>query len=281
MALPTLTLRMLDELSRDEFFSTLRKTTLFRDLPPERMPLATLDEISTSAKLIPLAKNHTLDLQKSHALYEIISGYVIIYDRALRASELNSKNIMNPPALLAWRVPGEMLGDFRFAIPNAVFDKITATDDCQLLEVPNELVHRLARSYPQIYFNIAYNLASKADKTRIRAQILRQPNVNCMIAKLFLELLKERGYETVVEGGKEWKLVTGTFRVEDIAAFLGYEYRGAESGVLALIEEKLLAHHLKNNRSGRYICDDVGLREYLEQEKSKRPLKRRARTGTQ
>ncbi|PYS78169.1 MAG: hypothetical protein DMF66_07280 [Acidobacteria bacterium] len=274
----TLTLRLLDELGKDNFFNMLRKTTLFRNLPPEQMPLTTLDEISNSVKLIRLAKNDMLDLRKSRTLYEIISGYVIIYDRALQAGELDGKNVLNPPALLAWRVPGEMLGDFRFAIPDAIIDKITATDDCLLLEIPGDLVHRLARSYPQIYLNIAYNLASKANKTRVRAQILRQPNANCMIARLFLELLEERGYEPVTdEDGKEWKLVNGSFRIEDIAAFLGYEYRGAESGVLALIDEELLAHHQNNNRSGRYICDDAGLREYLAQDKAKKPLKRGAR----
>lgn len=270
MALPkkidqTLARRMREQLDKDEFINMLKGRTLFRNLPPTLLPTSTLEEISASVKVMPLAKNRKLDLQKSDALYEIISGYVKIYDRALKPWEKGKKTVKNPPALLAWRVPGELLGDFRFTFPDTMLDQIEATDDCLLMEVPADLLRRLAQTYWQIYHNIACNLAAKAIKTRIRAQLLRQPNVNCMIAKIFLEFLKERGSVDVTQGGKKMKLVQGSFHVKDIAAFLGYEYHRTQTGVHDMIEKGLLAHY-KNHRSGRFLCNEAGLRRYLEQE---------------
>jgi CRP-like cAMP-binding protein len=261
----TLMRRFREEFDRDEFINVLKGTTLFRDLHPRELPIATLEEIFNLVKIVPLAKNCKLNLRQSDALYEIISGYVKIYDRALMAWEKKKKNVKNPPALLAWRIPGELLGDFRFAVPDTMLDEIEATDECLLLMIPSELLRSLADRYPQIYFNIACNLAAKAIKTRVRAQILRQPNVNCMIAKMFLEFLAERGHEEeVIHDGKRLKLVKGSFKVRDIAAFLGYEYHRTQFCMHDLIKKELLYHYL-SNKSGRFVCDEKGLRRYLEE----------------
>lgn len=266
----TLTRRLLEQLAADEFMNMLRGRTLFRNLPLEGLSLAALHEISNAAKIVPLPKNKRLNLGESESLYEIISGYVKIYDRALTGPEKkNPKNLKNPPALLAWRIPGELLGDFRFTDSDAALDSIEATDACLLLKLPAKLVKRLAKSHPQIYFNIACNLASKASKTRIRAQILRQGKVEAKIAKLFLELLNEReGGEPVEKDGQQWTLVKGTFHIEDIAAFLGYQKEGARLGLQALMKERLVDHH-ESIKSGRYTCHEAGLRRYLERETSK------------
>lgn len=272
MALPkkfdkTLARRLLKELDGDQFVRMLMNRTLFRGLSPAQMPLATLVELSASTEVISLKKKKALDLKQSDALYEIISGYVKIYDRGVKPWE-QRLSIKSPPAMLAWRIPGELLGDFRFMVPDATLDRIEATDECRLLKLPAALLHRLAQTYPQIYINIAHNLAAKAIKTRVRAQILREPNVNCMIAKMFLELLAERGHEEVVRDGKRWQLVLGSFHVRDIAAFLGYKYHGAQLGVRALIEKELMDHH-QSPKSGRYVCDAAGLHSYLENESLK------------
>lgn len=265
----TLTSKLMAQLEADEFMSMLRHTTLFRDLSLEKLPLETLDEIYNAVKIVPLPKSKPLDLSESESLYEIISGYVKIFDRALTAREKRDiKILQNLPALLAWRVPGELLGDFRFTDSGAALDRIEATDECLLLELPAEFVKRLAESHPQIYFNIACNLASKAIKTRIRAQILRQPKVKPRIAMLFLELLAERKGEPVAEHGPEWTLIKGTFLINDIGAFLGYAWKVTERGLSALIRKGLLKHH-ENNRSGRYLCNEAELRKYLAEEKSK------------
>src|SRR4051812_42242290 len=118
----TLTRRFQEELDKDEFSNILKGRTLFRDLPPAQLPLVTLDEIFSSVKIVPLAKNRKLNLRQSDDLYEIISGYVKIYDRALKAWEKKEKSVKNPPALLAWRIPGKLLGDFRFTVPDTMLD---------------------------------------------------------------------------------------------------------------------------------------------------------------
>jgi CRP-like cAMP-binding protein len=270
MALPkkfdqSLARRLREQLEKDEYIQMLGERTIFRGIRLAELPLPRLEKISESFRPVPLRRGGKLDLSKKGAVYEIISGYVKIYDRALKAYEMGKRHVKNPPALLAWRVPGELLGDFRFTVPEATLDQIEATDECQLLEMPSELLRELGRAYSEIYKNIAWNLAAKAIKERVRAQILQQPNINCMIAKMFLELLEERKTEELIQDGKKVKVVRGSFHVKDIAAFLGYEYHRTQTGMRSLIEEELLAHY-KNHRSGRFICNKDGLSKYLERE---------------
>jgi len=169
--------------------------------------------------------------------------------------------------LLAWRVPGELLGDFQLTLPKtAPLDHIVATDDCQLLEIPAPTIRKFAISFPQVYLNIAGNLATKAIKARIRAQILRLPNIESMIAQLFIELLHER---TPEEELTDRFLVNGTFHIDDIAAFLGYEYRSTQAAVHHLIEDNYLKHH-RSKKSGRFEISDLqGLHLLVERELDK------------
>jgi CRP-like cAMP-binding protein len=262
----TLAARLRQQLDEDTFINLLKGRALFRDVPPEQFPLGTLEEISRSIDIVRLGKNRALEFAKD-SLYEIISGYVKIYDPEPLGAEKGQQDTKHRRALLAWRVPGELLGDFNFACPPENHpDEIVATDDCRLLRIPNETVRNLARSYPQIYLNIARNLAIKAMRARIRAQVLRLPNINGMIAKLFIEFLAERGYDADIGKADKLNVINGTFYIKDIASFLGYKYHRTQSGVHALIEEKLLDHYPKNNkRRGRFvICDETKLRRYVE-----------------
>lgn len=268
------------QFDEDEFINLLKERTLFRDIPPAELPLVTLEEISRSVEIVRLPKNRPLDFSDQNCLYEIISGYVKIYDRDPLGSKQQQQQkgqneIKHRQALLAWRVPGELLGDFNFACPRECpFDQIVATDDCQLLKIPYETVESLAQSHPQIYRNIAGNLATKAVNTRIRAQILRLPNINCMMARLFLEFLTERGYDKDIAADGKPNVINGTFYVKDIAAFLGYKYHRTQSGVRALIKAKLLEHYPENNkRRGRFaICDKKQLEGYLEEQSKDKTL---------
>jgi CRP-like cAMP-binding protein len=272
----TLATRLLQQLDKDEFINLLKERALFRDIPPARMSLVMLEELSQSIEIEWLAKNRPLDFRQDH-LYEIISGYVKIYDPVPRGAKKEEKEDKDRRALLAWRVKGELLGDFNFADKREnPPDEIVATDECLLLRIPNDTVRNLALTYPQIYLNIARNLASKAINTRIRAQVLRLPSMNCMIAKMFIEFLDERGYDKdIIRGGKS-NVINGTFYIKDIAAFLGYNYHRTQSGVSALIKEKLLDHYPPDNkRRGRFVIrDEKKLRRYLEeQSKISRPNK--------
>ncbi|MFL6207801.1 MAG: Crp/Fnr family transcriptional regulator [Pyrinomonadaceae bacterium] len=264
----TLARQLHQRLEEDEFINLLKGRTLFRNVAPTRLPLTTLEEISSAVEIMRLPKNRPLEFGPVDSLYEIISGYVKIYDRAPLGAEGGRQDLKQRRALLAWRVPGELLGDFSFAFPDHdPADQIVATDECQLLMIPTVTVRRLAQSYPQIYLNIAGNLAAKAIKTRVRALVLRLPNINSMIARIFLEFLAERGYDQEINRGRA-KVVNGSFHVKDIAAFLGYKYHRTQSGVHALIEAKLLGHYPEHNKkSGRFVIrDEKRLRKYLEEQ---------------
>jgi len=259
------------QLDSDEFIQLIAGTTLFESIPVDTIPLATIEELCAVAKIVPLKKNHTLLIESQNPaklmIYEILSGYVKIYDRPIPKSRKAKAENRNPPALLAWRVPGELLGDFQLTLPTtAPLDHIVATDDCQLLEIPARTIRRFAVSFPQLYLNIAANLASKAIKARIRAQILRLPNIESMIAQLFIELFNERKPNP---GLTDRFLLNGTFHIDDIAAFLGYEYRSTQAAVHQLIEDKYLSHH-RSKKSGRFeIADLQGLHSLVQRELDK------------
>jgi len=265
-----------EQLDTDDFIQLLTKTTTFRNISPDQMPLAILADICLRTELKELARNEPLKLaDEGEAVFEIIEGYVKIQDR--RASKADERRgiIKTAPALLAWRVPGELLGDFRFAQPEeAGEDWIEATDDCLLLKMPTPLIHELAQIFPQIYLNIAGNLAAKARKARVRAQILRLPNIKCKVAQLFIELIEER--KTTQENPGQ-HVLNGTFRLDDLEAFLGYEERATEGAVTELMDQELIKHY-KNNVSGRYeICDPNGLKIYLENQLTKDAIEKKER----
>lgn len=260
------------QLDADEFIHLISGTTLFDQIPINTIPLRTLKELCRAAKVVPLKKNHWLPIEMKNPaelmVYEILSGFVKIYDRPIPKSKKAKEEAKNPPALLAWRVPRELLGDFEFTLPKtAPFDHIYATDDCQLLQIPARTIRDFAVNFPQLYLNIAANLAIKAVKARVRAQILRLPNIESMVAQLFIELLKERNPRR--EGTHKF-VVNGTFHIDDIAAFLGYEYRSTQAAVHKLIADDYIEHYQNNKKSGRFEIRNLeGLETLVEQELEK------------
>lgn len=245
------------------------RTTLFRGIAPWTLPLALLEEICANAKVIQLDKGQSLSIEpltsEKSALFEIIKGYVKIQDRRELPKEKTSKAVKPPPALLAWRVPGDLLGDFQLVgsaeVPS---DYIQVTDDCELLKIKTKTVQKIAKHNSRIYLNIAANLASKAVKARVRAQILRLPTVQCRVAKLFLELLEERQTDTAIQ---DYMVINGTFHLHEIAAFLGCGRRRTQDAIKVLIDEKLINHY-EHDQTGRYyICDKDKLSSYVETER--------------
>lgn len=239
-------------LDADVFMQQLARTTLFRKIPPSSLPLSVLEEICKQKQIIDVKKNRQLKLEQE-SLYEILSGYVKITDRPnLPIDKLSGTRRSPPPALLAWRVPHEVLGDFQFFLPDhPLRDHIVATDDCQVLMLPSSLIRRIARHQPQIYLNIAANLASKATRARVRAQILRLPTIKCKVAKLFLELLDERSTDPTIS---ECDVLSGTFHIQDIAAFLGHSIHSTQQGIQLVMKDGKLDHY-QHEKSGRYkIC---------------------------
>lgn len=259
------------QLDADEFIQLIGRTTLFDLIPVDSIPLVALEDLCSAARIVPLKKNQSLPIESHNPaklmIYEILSGYVKIYDRPIPKSQKAKTESRNPAALLAWRVPRELLGDFQFTLPKeAPLDHIVATDDCQLLQLPARTIREFAVSFPQVYLNIAANLATKAIKARVRAQILRLPNIESMIAQLFIELLNERKPNQEVT---DKFLVNGTFYIDDIAAFLGYEYRSTQAAVHQLIADDYLKHY-QSKKSGRFeICDLEGLHSLVERELEK------------
>jgi CRP-like cAMP-binding protein len=268
-----------EQLDTDEFIKLLTSTTTFSNISPDQIPLATLEQICSELTLKPLLKNQHLNLvEEGEVVFEILSGCVRIYDRHNDDSDDEETAVDNdPPALLAWRVKGELLGDFEFARPEERDeDYIEATDDCLLLRMPNQLLHEWARSFPQIYLNIARNLAAKARKARVRAQILRLPDINYMTAQLFIELINER-QTSEDEENPGVQVLNGTFRIADLAAFLGYKKRAIEGAITKMIKRNIIKHH-RNNLTGRFdICDAAALEPYLAELRQEDERKRQAR----
>jgi hypothetical protein len=156
-----------EQLKTDEFIQLLTTTTTFRNIPPDRIPLAVLEDICNRTDVIVRPKNERLDLSnEGDYLFEILSGYEKICDPPGPHDQLD-----NERALLAWRIPGELLGDFKFALPDVSgHDQITVTDECRLLRIPTPLVHELALIFPQISSTLPVTWRRKRVK---RAFVLR------------------------------------------------------------------------------------------------------------
>ena len=247
----------------DRFIGLLAKTTTFHDIPPDLIPLATLEDIYYKTNIKRLQKNQRLDLrEEGDALFEILSGYVKICDGPEVIVDEEQPNFDPPPALLAWRIPGELLGDFRFTEPEQASDDwISATDECELFRIPASLVHKLGKSYPKIYFNIARNLAAKARKAGIRAQIRRLPTIDCMVAQLFIDLIAER---KTTEESPGHHVLNGSFSLDELAAFIGYKESQSGTAIRRMIRRKIIGHY-RGKGSGRYeILNESKLKPYLE-----------------
>jgi CRP-like cAMP-binding protein len=253
------------QLESDPHMQDIAKSTTFRDIPLDRIPLATLEDIYYKTNIKRLQKTQRLNLrEEGEVLFEILSGYVKICDGPEVIVDEEQPNFDPPPALLAWRIPGELLGDFRFSEPEQASDDwISATDECKLLRMPTSLVHELAKSYPKIYFNIARNLAAKARKAGLRAQILRLPTIDCMVAQLFIDLIAER---KTTEESLGHHVLNGSFSLDELAAFIGYKKRHPEGAVSKMIRRKIIGHY-RGKGSGRYeILDESKLKPYLERQ---------------
>lgn len=258
-----------ERLNSDPLIQLLAGTTTLKNVSPEEIPLALMAEICAETEVITIHRNDSLDLSEEREfVFEILEGCVKIYAQPVSKPDQQSTVNKNPPALLAWRIKGELLGDFRFANPDEESeDWIVATDECRLLKLPASLLHRLAQRYPQIYLNIAGNLVAKANKARVRAQILRLPNIKCKTAQLFIDLLAERG--TSNGENSEYPVLNGTFRIDDLAAFLGYEEHATQIAVNKMIKGSIIKHH-KSKVSGRYeIWKPDGFATYLDSELTK------------
>jgi CRP-like cAMP-binding protein len=256
-------------LQQDKFFQIIMGTTLFRGIAPWTLPLTLLEEICDVARVEKIENGKPIKIEpltsENSALFEIISGYVKIQDRRQHPNERTSKDVKPPPALLAWRVPGELLGDFQLVNLNEIpKDYLVTTDPCELLSIKTTTVRKIAAYDSRIYLNIAENLASKALKARVRAQILRLPTVECMVAKLFLELLDERKTDPSI---RDYQVVNGTFHVDEIAAFLGCGVRSTQKAISKLNKAKLINHY-EHDQTGRYyIRDKARLISYIDLER--------------
>jgi hypothetical protein len=264
----TTAFRLREQIDENPFFQLIAGTTLFRDVPLSNLPLGLLEKISREATVISIPKGEPVNIETTDpdklVLCEILTGYVKIYDRPVSKSERLRGQIKTPAALLAWRVPNEILGDFQFiCFDEAPNDYIEVTDDCSLLKVPARLVREVADTCPQIYLNIASNLAAKAIKARVRAQILGLPGSVSKVAQLFIELCRERNPN---ESFAKPQVLNGTFTNEDLNAFIGYKTSSTGGGIRTLIDRGYLGH-FENQKTGRYvILDFAGLKEYVRQQ---------------
>src|SRR5262245_38095478 len=97
-----------EQFDSDRFIKLLASTTLFRGIAPALIPLATIENIYYRTSTKDLDKDERLDLLKEgDVLFEILSGYVKICDGPEASVDDDHGNFDPPPALLAWRIPGE------------------------------------------------------------------------------------------------------------------------------------------------------------------------------
>jgi CRP-like cAMP-binding protein len=219
-------------------YQTLREagSRLFESIGLDNISLSQLRRLAEGSRLVNKEAGETIEVTHQY-VYEILSGYVAVYDQEAR-----------PRSLLAWRVPGDLLGDFYFINPEAAGDfqdHFVATDSCRLLRFDADILRQLIQNYSILLWGISQQLARKAINSRIRAQIRSHKDSFAQMAQLILELIKERGL-----GGKDGLSLIGTYTYHDFEDFLGCSY-SAISKACDFLKRRRCIEHLEENANSR------------------------------
>lgn len=204
----------------------------------ENLSLYQLQKLAEGTDFITKEARDVIDVTHEY-VYEILSGYVAVFDHEPR-----------PRSLLAWRVPGDLLGDFYFMNPGAASqfqDYFLVTDSCRLLRFDARILRQLIDSHSILLWGISRQLARKAINSRIRAQIRAHKESHAQIAHLFLELIKERGL-----GGEDRQTLNGTYSYYDFEDFLGCSYSSVSKACKDLMDSRCIEHLEDNANSRKY-----------------------------
>ena len=147
-------------------------------------------------------------------MYVIITGYVAIW--------LPSYLIHVGESFLAWRGPGQIVGEMRSITDKDTQARITTCENCEFIELRSDILTRVAETTPRIYRNVARLLTEKLYQERHRAEVIQLASAERKVAQTLLYLAQERSKKTPVNKSTVFS-IPGIIHQDEIGAYIGAE----------------------------------------------------------
>jgi CRP-like cAMP-binding protein len=156
-------------------------------------------------------QNLPLRTKTSEYLYIILSGYLEV--------RLNSSLLKNSESfLLAFRGPGQVVGEMSAVAHEQGVAFISASEPCELIRIPSEALIRVADQYGRIYRNLCMLLVQKTRQERHRIEVSLMSERMAQVAQALINFLDERGADKEADGTR---VIHGRLRHTDIANYIG------------------------------------------------------------
>ena len=204
----------------------LEQAILFQDVD-----LDTLNRLLQHCRICQIERRQELCLERRDGkyIYVIRRGYVAIRSKAFALTWDN---------FLAWRGPGQVLGEIEILSQKPNSPIIKATDPCELIEIRAKPFLSVADSSPFIYRNLARLIVEKNVHAWRRSEIIQIPLSSALrrIARTLMMLIEERGYD---EGSR---IIKGSIRQIDIAGYIGTRRETVMENMAELREAGILRY---------------------------------------
>ena len=145
-----------------------------------------LDYVAKKSNVCKLPANKSLacDRAGTSHLYVIVEGYVAIWRPPCFGSEEYT--------FLAWRGPGQPIGEMRVLGEPRLSTRIDSCGPCELIEIPEKAFSEILNNQPIIYRNIVRLLLKKMRYQGHRSEVIQMNSARRKIAQTLLHLAEER-----------------------------------------------------------------------------------------
>lgn len=197
-------------------------------------------------------------------VYVIHTGYVALW--------LTSSFSNMGENFLAWRGPGQILGEMRAVGSGPTTIRIVACEPCELIQIRKDAFTDAADISQRIYRNIARLLIKKMEHERCRSEIIRMSPASRQVAQTLLHLAHERRGETEYAAWNEIA-IPGRIHQDEIGGYIGGTRVTVNRELTKLKTKNLIAYDKSQRGCAITILDREEL-ETVARNASQRPRKK-------
>lgn len=206
----------------------LEETELFRDTTP-----FWLDHIAKDSAICKLPANVSLKCVRGGVdhLYIIVKGYVAIWRPSCFAP--------TEYGFLAWRGPGQPIGEMRVLGEPRLSTRIDSCDPCELIEIREDTFSEVLINQPIIYRNITKLLLKKMRYQGHRSEVIQMNSATGKVAQTLLHLTEER---LEADALLHEIVIPGVIRQDQIAAYAGINRHTVSTELSNLKNAQIISH---------------------------------------
>jgi CRP-like cAMP-binding protein len=160
----------------------LKLTRLFQKVPDDA-----IDQIQNSCEIVELKAGESLvtSRQGIEYLYIIREGYVSIWMPPSFYPKLKK-------VFLAWRGPGQIIGELREKGDEPSNTSITTYERCELIQIRLDTFRDLAKTVSLLYENVAYMVLDKMRHEGRRSEVVQMNPALRQVAQTLINLAEDR-----------------------------------------------------------------------------------------